>query len=232
MRSVLGLVADTGSVLELGAGFGPGVLTAFARIEGRRVGLLASNPAHLGGAIDADAADKAVRFMDLCNAHRLALVSLVDTPGFMVGPAAQAQAQAQVRRASRMFIAGARLTVPFFAVVLRKACGLGAMAMTGGGFHVPVATVAWPGAEFGAMGLEGAVRLGYRKELEAAAEGPARDALFESLLADQVAKGAAIPMAETLEIGAVIDPAATREWLVAGLAAARRISPGSSPPDR
>ena len=156
--------------------------------------------------------------MELCNAHRLPLVSLIDTPGFMVGPAVEAQAQ--VRRASRMFVAGARLTVPFFALVLRKAYGLGAMAMTGGGFHVPVATVAWPSAEFGAMGLEGAVRLGYRKELGAVAEGAARDALFESLLADQVARGAAIPMAETLEIDAVIDPAATREWLVAGLQAA------------
>ncbi len=218
MRRVMGLVADTDSLLEIGAGFGHGVLTAFARIEGRPVGLLASNPSHLGGAIDGDAADKAVRFMELCNAHRLPLVSLVDTPGFMVGPAVEAQAQ--VRRASRMFVAGARLTVPFFAVVLRKAYGLGAMAMTGGGFHVPVATVAWPSAEFGAMGLEGAVRLGYRKELGAVAEGTARDALFESLLADQVARGAAIPMAETLEIDAVIDPAATREWLVAGLQAA------------
>ena len=218
MRSVMGLIADTDSVLELGAGFGAGVLTAFARIEGHSIGVLASNPAHLGGAIDADAADKAVRFMELCNAHRLPLVSLVDTPGFMVGPAVEAQAQ--VRRASRMFIAGARLTVPFFAVVLRKAYGLGAMAMTGGGFHVPVATVAWPSAEFGAMGLEGAVRLGYRKELEALPEGTARDAMFESLLAERVSKGAAIAMAESLEIDAVIDPAVTREWLVAGLQAA------------
>ena len=220
MRRVMGLVADTDSVLELGAGFGHGVLTAFARIEGRPIGLLASNPSHLGGAIDGDAADKAVRFMELCSTHRLPLVSLVDTPGFMVGPAVEAQAQ--VRRASRMFVAGARLAVPLFAIVLRKAYGLGAMAMTGGGFHVPVATVAWPGAEFGAMGLEGAVRLGYRKELEAAAQGAERDALFETLLADQVARGAAIPMAETLEIDAVIDPAATRDWLVAGLLAAAR----------
>ncbi len=218
MRLVMGLLADVDSLLELGAGFGPGVLTALARIEGRRIGLLASNPAHLGGAIDGDAADKAVRFMALCDAHRLPLVSLIDTPGFMVGPGVEATGQ--VRRASRMFVAGAKLTVPLFAVILRKAYGLGAMAMTGGGFHVPVATVAWPGAEFGAMGLEGAVRLGYRKELEAVPPGPPRDALFESLLAEQVARGAAIPMAETLEIDAVIDPAATRRWLVRGLDAA------------
>ena len=218
MRAVWQLVADTGSLLELRAGHAAGVLTALARIEGRPVGILASNPSHLGGAIDAEAADKAVRFMELCNAHGLPLVSLIDTPGFMVGP--QIEAQAQVRRASRMFIAGARLRVPLLAVVLRKAYGLGAMAMTGGGFHIPFGTVAWPGGEFGAMGLEGAVRLGYRKELEAAPAGAQRDALYEELVARQYREGSAIRMAETLEIDAVIDPADTRQWLVAGLAAA------------
>ena len=175
MREVMRLVADTGSLLELRGGFGAGIFTALARIEGRPVGLIASNPAHLGGAIDADAADKAARFMQLCNAHGLALVSLVDTPGFMVGP--EVEARAQVRHVSRMFVAAAHLRVPFFALVLRKGYGLGAMAMTGGGFHAPVFTAAWPSGEFGAMGLEGAVRLGYRKELEALPEGPQREAL-------------------------------------------------------
>ena len=219
MRQVMQGVADTGSLLELRAGFGLGIFTALVRIEGRPVGLMASNPAHLGGAIDADAADKAARFMQLCNAHGLPLVSLVDTPGFMVGP--DIEARAQVRHVSRMFVVAAHLRVPLFAVVLRKGYGLGAMAMTGGGFHAPVAIAAWPSGEFGAMGLDGAVRLGYRKELEALPEGARRDALYQTLVDEQYAKGSAINMAATLEIDAVIDPAQTRVWLSAGLASAK-----------
>ena len=219
MRQVMALVADTGSLLELRAGFGRGIFTALARIEGRPIGLMASNPAHLGGAIDADAADKAARFMQLCNAHGLPLASLVDTPGFMVGP--QIEAQAQVRHVSRLFVTAAHLRVPFFAIVLRKGYGLGAMAMAGGGFHAPLATVAWPSGEFGATGIEGAVRLGFRKELEALAEGPERDALQQKLVDQQIANGRAINMAATLEIDAVIDPAETRAWLAKGLASAR-----------
>ncbi len=214
-RAVMAGIADQGSLLELRTGFGKGIHTALARIEGRPVGLLANNPLHLGGAIDADAADKAARFMQLCNAHGLALVSLVDTPGFMVGP--DIETQAQVRHVSRMFIAAAHLRVPYLSVVLRKGYGLGAMAMTAGGFHSPLFTVAWPSAEFGAMGLEGAVRLGYRKELEAVPEGAQREALYDKLVAQQYDKGSAINMAATLEIDAVIDPAQTREWLVGGL---------------
>jgi acetyl-CoA carboxylase carboxyltransferase component len=219
MRNVMRGVADTDSLLELRAGFGAGIFTALARIEGRPVGLIASNPSHLGGAIDADAADKAARFMQLCDAHGLPLVSLVDTPGFMVGP--EIEARAQVRHVSRMFVAAAHLRVPFFAVVLRKGYGLGAMAMTGGGFHAPVFTVAWPSGEFGAMGLEGAVRLGYRKELEAVPEGPQREALYQHHVEEQYAQGQAINMAATFEVDAVIDPAATRKWLVRGLASSR-----------
>jgi acetyl-CoA carboxylase carboxyltransferase component len=210
-------------VLELRSGFGQGVHTALARIEGHPVGILANNPLHLGGAIDADAADKAARFLQLCNAHGLPLLSLVDTPGFMVGP--EIESQGQVRHVSRMFLAAAQLRVPYWSVVLRKGYGLGAMAMTAGGFHSPLFTVAWPSAEFGAMGLEGAVRLGYRKELEALAAGPERDALFEQLVAQQYDKGSAINMAATLEIDAVIDPAQTRNWLVRGLQTRRELAP-------
>jgi acetyl-CoA carboxylase carboxyltransferase component len=214
--AALHALADVGSVLELRTGFGQGIHTALARIEGRAVGVLANNPAHLGGAIDADAADKAARFMQLCNAHGLPLISLVDTPGFMVGP--DTEATAQVRHVSRLFIAAAHLRVPYLSVVLRKGYGLGAMAMTAGGFHSPLMTVAWPTGEFGAMGLEGAVRLGFKKELEAVLEGPAREALFQQLVARQYESGSAINMAATLEIDAVIDPADTRAWLVRGLA--------------
>jgi acetyl-CoA carboxylase carboxyltransferase component len=215
---VLGL-ADEGSVVWLREGFGQAVHTAIGRLAGRAVGFVASNPQHLGGAVDADAADKFARFMQLCDARGLPLVSLIDTPGFMVGP--DVEARAQVRHVSRLFVIAAALRVPFFSVVLRKAFGLGAMGLGGGGFHAPGFTVAWPSAEFGAMGLEGAVRLGYRKELEALPEGPQRQALFDELLARQVAQGAAIPMATTLEIDAVIDPAETRDWLLRGLAGAR-----------
>ena len=218
LAAMAGLV-DVGSLMVLRAGFGAGIHTALARIEGRPVGLLANNPQHLGGAIDPDAADKAARFMQLCDAHGLPLVSLVDTPGFMVGP--EVEARAQVRHVSRLFVTAAGLRVPVFSVVMRKGYGLGAMGMTAGGFHSPVFTVAWPTGEFGAMGLEGAVRLGYRKELEAKPEGPEREALFQQLLAQQYANGAAIQMATTLEIDAVIDPAQTRQWLSQGLAGAR-----------
>ena len=216
-RAAIHGIADNGSVLMLREGFGAGIHTALARIGGRPLGILANNPLHLGGAIDAAAADKAARFMQLCNAHGLPLLSLVDTPGFMVGP--DTESQAQVRHVSRLFIAAAHLRVPFFSVVLRKGYGLGAMAMCAGGFHSPQFTVAWPTGEFGAMGLEGAVRLGYRKELEAQPDATAREALFEQLLAQEYAKGSAINMAATLEIDAVIDPADTREWLLKGLQA-------------
>jgi acetyl-CoA carboxylase carboxyltransferase component len=214
-RAAIHGIADTGSVLMLREGFGAGIHTALARIGGRPLGILANNPLHLGGAIDTAAADKAARFMQLCNAHGLPLLSLVDTPGFMVGP--EAEAQAQVRHVSRLFIVAAHLRVPFFSVVLRKGYGLGAMAMCAGGFHAPHFTVAWPTGEFGAMGLEGAVRLGYRKELEAQPDATAREALFEQLLAQEYAKGSALNMAATLEVDAVIDPADTRDWVQKGL---------------
>jgi len=218
-RAAMRGLVDSDSLLELRAGFGAGMITALARIEGRPVGVLANNPHHLGGAIDVDAADKAARFMQLCNAHGLPLVSLCDTPGFMVGP--EVEAQAQVRHVCRMFMVASHLRVPYFAVVLRKGYGLGAQAMTAGGFDAPVFTVSWPTGEFGAMGLEGAVRLGFRKELAAAAEGAERDALFKQLVAQQYANGEAMHMAQTLEIDAVIDPAETRAWLVQGLASAQ-----------
>ncbi|GCL66297.1 pyruvate carboxylase [Rubrivivax pictus] len=215
MRAVITALADTGSVLELRRGWGHGMVTALARIEGRPVGIFANNPHHLGGAIDPDAADKGARFMQLCNAHGIPLLGLCDTPGFMVGP--EVERQAQVRHACRLFVTAAHLQVPVFCVVIRKGYGLGAQAMAVGGFDAPVFTVSWPTGEFGGMGLEGAVKLGYRKELEAAAAGPEREALYQKLVARQYENGSAINMATTLEIDAVIDPADTRAWLVRGL---------------
>jgi acetyl-CoA carboxylase carboxyltransferase component len=213
---VIELLADEASTIHLKTGYGLGIHSALATIEGRAVGIMANNPLHLGGAIDPEAADKSVRFMRLCNRFKLPIISLLDTPGFMVGP--EIEAQGQVKFASEMFIAAAELAVPFFSIVLRKGYGLGAMAMAAGGFHVPAFTIAWPTAEFGAMGLEGAVRLGFRKELEACSSDVEREALFQKLLAEHVERGSAINMAATLEIDAVIDPASTRAWIKGGLA--------------
>ncbi|GGU04160.1 acetyl-CoA carboxylase family protein [Actinomadura citrea] len=215
VRRAVAHLADTGSVLELRRAFGVGIITALVRVEGRPMGLIASNPAHLGGAIDRDAADKAARFLQLCDAHGLPVVSLCDTPGFMVGP--DAERTATVRHFSRLFVIGANLRVPIVTIVLRKGYGLGAQAMAGGGFTAPLATLAWPTGEIGGMGLEGAVRLGFRAELEAA-EDPR--AMFEQMVAAAYEHGKALHAATVFELDDVIDPAETRRWITAVLAAA------------
>ncbi|MBY4897186.1 carboxyl transferase domain-containing protein [Cupriavidus sp. AU9028] len=217
-RKAIEGIADAGSVLMLRSGFGAGIHTALARVEGRPVGIMANNPYHLGGAIDADAADKATRFMQLCDAHGLPIVSLIDTPGFMVGP--EVEARAQVRHVSRMFLAGAKLRVALLAVTLRKGYGLGAMAMAGGGFRSASFTISWPTGEFGPMGLEGAVRLGFKKELEAVPDEAGRKALFDKLVAQSYERGHALSTAAAVEIDAVIDPAQTRKWIAQGIASA------------
>ena len=216
-RRVLEAVADAGTLLELRAAFGVGVVTALARVGGRAVALAASNPRHRGGALDAPACDKLARFMQLADAFGLPLLSFVDSPGFMVGP--ESEKTAMVRHAARLFVNAAALRVPVASVVLRRGYGLGAMALTAGSFHAPVAIAAWPGGEFGAMGLEGAVRLGFRKELEAA-PAAAREALFQQLLQQAIARGEALNMASHGEIDDVIDPAETRDWLLRVLATA------------
>ena len=208
VRAVINTLADIDSVLELRSTFGIGILTALIRIEGKPMGVIANNPAHLGGAIDADAADKAARFMQLCDAYDVPLLSLCDTPGFMVGPAAEESAQ--VRHFSRMFVTAASTTIPWITVVLRKGYGLGAQAMAGGSFHAKIATLSWPTGEFGGMGLEGAVRLGFRKELEAIVDPRERQALEDKLIASAYERGDALNMASHVEIDDVIDPSDTR----------------------
>ena len=215
IRKVIETLADEGSVLELRSQFGIGIITALIRIEGRPLGLIANNSLHLGGAIDASAADKAARFMQLCDAFGLPILALCDTPGFMVGP--ETEKTATVRHVSRMFVTAGSLSVPYFSVVLRKGYGLGAQAMTGGSFHAPFFTVAWPGGEFGGMGLEGAVRLGYRKELEAISDPQERQARFEAMVNASYQQGKALNMASYLEIDDVIDPLETRRWVIRGL---------------
>jgi acetyl-CoA carboxylase carboxyltransferase component len=211
VRRVVEALFDQGSVLELRGGFAAGMLTALARVEGRPLGVVANDPTHLGGAIDADGADKAARFLALCDAFELPVLFLCDTPGFMVGP--DTERTASVRHFARMFLAGANLSVPTGTIVLRKGYGLGAQAMAGGGFKAPLFTVAWPTSEFGAMGLEGAVRLGMRRELEAIDDEQERERIFEQTVAAAYERGRGVNMAAYGEIDDVIDPADSRRWI-------------------
>ena len=215
VKKLIRTLADTDSFLELRKDFARNMVTAFIRIEGRPLGLIANSTRHLGGAIDSDASDKAARFMQLCDAFGIPILSLVDAPGFMVGP--EHEKTALVRHTSRMFVVGAGLKIPILAVVLRKAYGLGAMAMTGGSLHESFFTVSWQTGEFGAMGLEGAVKLGFRKELEATSSQLEREELYEQLVKKAYQKGKAIKAASVMEFDEVIDPRDTRKWLTTAL---------------
>jgi acetyl-CoA carboxylase carboxyltransferase component len=218
IRTVINGLFDIGSITELRRDFGLGMVTAFARLEGRPVGIVANNPHHLAGAIDSDGADKAARFMQLCDAHGLPIITLCDTPGMMVGP--DIEASALVRHCSRLFVTGANVSVPMITIVTRKAYGLGAQAMMGGSTKAPLACLSWPTGEFGGMGLEGAVRLGYSKELAAVASDAERHALFTEMVDRMYEHGKALSVATHFEIDDVIDPADSRRWLSTLLAAA------------
>jgi acetyl-CoA carboxylase carboxyltransferase component len=218
VRKIIEVLADSGWFLELRRDWAPGMITGFIRIEGWPMGLIANNPTHLAGAIDPDGADKAARFMQLCEAYGLPILSLCDTPGFMVGP--EIEKKAQVRHTSRMFLAGSNLTIPYIMVTLRKGYGLGAQAMAGGCFSTPLLHVSWPTGEFGPMGLEGAVKLGFRKELEAISDPLARQQLFDEMLAKAYENGKAINVASFLEFDDVIDPAETRNYILRALKSA------------
>lgn len=226
VRRAIELMADVDSVLELRAGFGPGMVTALARVEGRPVGIVANDPAHLAGAIDSDGADKASRFMQLCDAFGLPIVFLCDTPGIMVGP--EAERSGTVRHAARMFVTGASLQVPFCTVVLRKGYGLGAQAMAGGSFKAPIFTVSWPTGEFGGMGLEGAVKLGYRNELAAIDDPAEREKSYGEMVDRMYQVGKALNFASVFELDDVIDPADTRRWITGAFDAAGPASVGPS----
>ena len=221
-------LADEGSVTVLRERFAPEMVTALARIDGRAIGVIANNTMVMAGAITARAADKAARFLQLCDTYAIPVVSLVDCPGYMVGPAAEAESL--VRRASRLLVAGAALRVPLVAVILRRGYGLGAQAMTGGSLHEPVLTVAWPGAHLGPMGLEGAVRLGLRKELDAIADDAEREERVRQVTALAQENAKALNAAALFEIDDVIDPAETRELIAATLSAAT--GRGQPPPRR
>ncbi|MGI6855132.1 carboxyl transferase domain-containing protein [Mesorhizobium sp. 1B3] len=220
MRDVLGLLADTGSVLELRPDYGVGIITALVRIEGRPIALMANNPAHLSGAIDSDAATKAADFCRLVGSFGLPLLKLCDTPGFMVGP--NAEREGLVRQAGHMFIEGARLDVPQFTIIVRKGYGLGALAMVGGNSHDQEFCVSWPTGHFGKMGLEGQVKLGFRRELEQIADPIEREASLRKRVDDLYRHGDPLNAASYVTIDDVIDPVASRAWIVAGLDVAHR----------
>ncbi len=218
VRNIIETIADEGSFLELRRIYGRSIITGFIRMEGMPVALIANDCQQLGGAVDAEASEKAARFLTTCNAFKLPVLSLTDTPGFMVGP--DSECGGAVRSMSSLFIAGAALTVPIVAIFLRKGYGLGAMAMTGGSFVNPVYAASWPTGEFGGMGLEGAVRLGYKKELDAVEDPNERQALFDKLLGRMYEVGRATEAAAHLEIDAVIDPVQTRSVIVRALCSA------------
>ena len=219
VRDIIKTIADTGSFLELQRIYGRSIITGFIRLEGKPIALIANDCQQLGGAVDATASEKAARFLQICDAFSLPVLSLTDTPGFMVGP--DSEVQGAVRRMSSLFLAGAKLRVPMVAIFLRKAYGLGAMAMTGGSFVAPVYAAAWPTGEVGGMGLEGAVRLGFKKELEALDDLTEREKLFQQLVARMYEVGKASEAASYLEVDAVIDPADTRAVVLRALASAR-----------
>ncbi len=215
MRAVIEGIADIGSTLEIRKDWAPGIITSFIRVEGRPVGVVANNPGHLSGAIDSPGADKGSRFIQLCDAFDIPILSLIDCPGIMVGP--ESEKSALVRHAARMFVVGANIKTPLMSVVIRKAYGLGAQAMAGGSFKIPIFTVTWPTGEFGGMGLEGAVKLGYRKELEAIKDPKKRIEAYEKMVDDSYKRGKAVNMASHFELDDVIDPAETRKWIMGAL---------------
>ena len=223
VRDVIETMADAGSVLEMRRDFGHTMIAAFIRIEGRPIGVVGNNPRHLAGAIDSDGADKGARMVQLCDAFDIPILFLCDTPGIMVGP--EVEKTALVRHSSRMFLAAANATTPFFTIVLRKAYGLGGIAMAGGSYDAPMFTVAWPTGEFGPMGLEGAVKLGYRNELAAISDPAARKKRFDEMVATMYQRGKALNNASHFGVDDVIDPAESRRWIMTGLKA-------SGPPPR
>ena len=215
VRDIIETLADKDSFLELRKAYGRSVITGFMRLEGKPIALIANDCQHLGGAVDATSAEKAGQFISICNEHKIPIVSLADTPGFMVG--VESEREGAVRKMGSLFNSGANTSVPLVAIFLRKGYGLGAMAMVGGSFYIPIFTASWPTGEFGGMGLEGAVKLGYKKELEAIEDEQEREALYTKLVQKMYDSGRALEAATQLEIDAVIDPAETRSIILKAL---------------
>ncbi|MDA1302686.1 MAG: carbamoyl-phosphate synthase large subunit, partial [Proteobacteria bacterium] len=224
MREVIATIADEDSILEIREAFGIGIITAFIRVEGRPMGLIANNPHHLSGAIDSDASDKAARFLQLCDTFDIPVLSLMDCPGVMVGP--EFERAGLLRHCARLFVTGANLTTPMFGVVLRKAYGMGVRAMCGGSSLTPFFTVAWPTAEFADMTIDGRVQLMFRDELNAIEDPGQRQQLYEQRVAEFVDRARAVNSGGTsYGIDDVIDPADTRAWIAQGLSSLPPVAP-------
>ncbi|MGE5502248.1 MAG: acyl-CoA carboxylase subunit beta, partial [Ignavibacteriales bacterium] len=229
IRPIIETLADEGSVFELRGGFGHGIVTAFIRIEGKALGIVANNPMHLAGAVDGDGSDKATRFLQLCDNFGIPVLHLCDTPGIMVGP--ESEKTALMRRSCNLLVAGANLRVPAFTIIVRKFYGLGMIAMMGGAFKAPIFTVAWPTGEYGAMGLEGAVRLAYKKELEAIEDPAERKRVYDERVEEMYQEGKALQKASSYDFDDVIDPADSRKWILHALRCAQgmKVEPGGHP---
>jgi acetyl-CoA carboxylase carboxyltransferase component len=223
VRRVIETLADLDSVLEIRQHFGVGMVTSLVRVEGFPLGVVANNPTHLGGAIDSDGADKAARFLQLCDAFDVPVLFLCDTPGIMVGP--EVEKTALVRHANRLFLVGANLDTTYMTIILRKAYGLGAIAMAGGSYKEPAFTVSWPTGEFGGMGLEGSVKLGYRNELAAIEDPAERVQRYEEMVARAYENGKALNQSTRFGIDDAIDPAESRTWVANTLKARKPPAP-------
>ena len=224
MRNIIETIADEGSILEIREKFGVGIITAFLRVEGMPLGLIANNPSHLSGAIDSDAADKGARFLQLCDSFDIPVLSLMDCPGIALGP--DYERNALLRKVGRLLVTGANMTTPYFGVVIRKAYGMGVRAMCGGSSLEPFFTVAWPTAEFSEMSIDGRVNLAYGEELERIESSSERDAVFERLLDAHVDRVRAVNAGGTnYGIDDVIDPADTRAWIAQGLRSVPPVGP-------
>jgi acetyl-CoA carboxylase carboxyltransferase component len=204
-------IVDHEHVLELQGCYARNIVTALARLDGQPVGIVANQPKFLGGVIDSAACQKAVRFIEMCDAFGVPIISLIDVPGVMIGP--QAERDRLVKHSAKPLIAFAHATVPVITVVLRKAYGAGLLAMGGSRSGVDGALI-WPTAEMSAMQIEGAVDIVFRREV-AAAEDPA--AKREELIRHFYAKSTPLRAASGFGIDDVIDPAQTRGKLIAML---------------
>ncbi len=211
VRKVIDGIADVGSILELRPRFGRAAVVALVKVEGRPMGVIANQPMVLAGAMDSPACDKIARFIQLCDAHDIPKLYLVDTPGLMIGR--ETEATALVRHSARVLTANTNATTPFMTVVLRKAYGVGMYVM--GSLAIrPSLLVGWPTAELGSMGLEGAAKIVHRKALEALPDEKARRAREREIADDLLRQNTALTMARRFEVDDIIDPAETRAAVV------------------
>lgn len=208
MYKVIEKLVDGGKLLAIKPNFAKTVITGLARMGGYPIGIVANQPMVLGGVLDVDSADKAARFINLCDAFNIPLLFLQDVPGFMVG--SKVERQGIIRHGAKMLYAVSRASVPKLTIVIRKAYGAGYYVMCGKGYE-PDGIVAWPSAEISLMGAEGAVNIIFRKEIEAAADkDKARQELVEryqkEISLEKAAAGA--------YIDDIIDPRDSKKWVI------------------